>query len=341
MLVDFRSDTATRPSAAMYAAMQSATLGDDCKHEDPSVTQLEQEVADLLGKETGLFFPSGTQSNCTALLTHCRSGDELITGETYHVYRYEGGGASAFGGISFRPLPLEPDGGLNPQAITAAVRPDEDTSPISRLLTLENTTDGKPVSLDGMGAMAQAARSAGLAVHLDGARILNAALALNTTPDQIASHADSVSMCLSKGLGAPVGTVLTGERDFIRLASRWRRKLGGGMRQAGLLAACGKVALQESKTNLPRDHQRTAHFGKALAELAANAGQGRLSISVTPTNMIFVETSRQDLDSLCAKAKEQNMLLSDKMPLRIVLHRDLTDAHTETLLSVFAEHYGV
>ena len=253
MTADFRSDTATRPSAKMYEAMQSAPLGDDCKHEDPSVNRLQEEVADLLGKEAGLFFPSGTQSNCTALLTHCRNGDELITGESYHIFRYEGGGASSFGGISYRTLPVGTDGGLAPEAIAEAVRPDEDTSPITRLLSLENATDGKPISLARMTEMTAPARTAGLAIHLDGARIFNAALALDTTPDQIAGFSDSTSMCLSKGLGAPAGTVLTGERDFIRLASRVRRRLGGecakrDSSQPVAVSPCAKAQTSSPKT---------------------------------------------------------------------------------------------
>ena len=323
----------------MYAAMQSAPLGESGKGEDPSVNQLQEETAHLLGKEDALFFPTGSQSNCAALLTHCTRGDEIITADSYHIYLLEGAGASVLGGVSFRTLPALADGTLTPDAISAAVRPDRESAPVSRLLSLENPTYGKPINPDNFSSMVAAGRAAGLAVHLDGARIFNAAVALSTTPAALAREADSVSMCLSKGLGAPIGSLLAGERDFIKAAKRWRRCLGGSMRQAGVIAACGRVALEEGPENIAQDHARTANLGGTLSALAGSVGQGRLNVSVTPTNMIFVEAEQADIDSLSDKARARGLVLANDNPLRIVIHRDIADKDIEALSEVFASHF--
>ncbi|MGR4001149.1 MAG: low-specificity L-threonine aldolase [Alphaproteobacteria bacterium] len=340
-IADFRSDTASRPSRAMYEAMQNAELGDDCKGDDPTVNLLQERVADLLGKEAALFVPSGTMSNCTALLTHCARGDEYIVGETYHSYKLEGGGASALGGISAHTLPVEDDGSLDPSVIRDAIRPDETVYARSTLLALENPTDGKPLSCETLAAMVAPARARGLATHLDGARLYNAAVALNQTPQDLSDVFDSVSVCLSKGLGAPVGSVLSGERDFIKEASRWRRKLGGGMRQAGVLAACGLVALDETPPLLPSDHKRAQHLARELTSLAHTLEDGRLRIAPTATNMVFVYPKEvSDFIELVESAKQNNIKIGGREPFfRFVLYRDLNDDDVSALINTFALYF--
>ena len=343
-MADFRSDTATRPSPAMYRAMAEAELGDDCKQDDPTVNALQERAAAALGKEAGLFFPSGTQSNCTALLTHCGRGEEVVLGESYHIFLYEGGGLSALGGLVPRTLPVEADGGMDPARIQGAIRPDDHTSPRSRLISLENTTDGRPLSRERMEAMLAPARACGLSAHLDGARIWNAAAALGCTPAHLAEPFDSVSMCLSKGLGAPIGTVLAGEAAFIREAARWRRKLGGGMRQAGVVAACGLVALEETPPLLAEDHRRAAHLYEGLRALAeevqARGGNKRLEILHAATNMIFLRPDEGTQSELVQAAAEAGHKLGGRGLLRIVLHRDITDADTDSLLAIFQRCYA-
>ena len=342
-VIDFRSDTATRPSALMYEAMQEAPLGDDCKGDDPSVNLLQERVADLTGKEAALFFPSGTMSNCAALLTHCARGDEYIVGETYHTYKYEGGGASALGGIFAHTLPVRDDGALALDDIRGAIRPDDAVYARSALLALENPTDGRPLSVETLAAMAGVARDGGLATHLDGARLYNASVALDTDLRDFAGHFESVSMCLSKGLGAPVGSVLSGERDFIKECVRWRRKLGGGMRQAGVVAACGLVALDETPPLLAADHARARRLARELSDLAASLDAGRLKVADTETNMVFVyPRDVSDFTGLVERARDSGIRIGGRDNFfRFVLHRDLGDDDVTHLLAIFAQYYKV
>ncbi|MEM7642535.1 MAG: GntG family PLP-dependent aldolase, partial [Pseudomonadota bacterium] len=242
--VDLRSDTVTRPGAAMRAAMAEAVVGDDVYGDDPTVARLEAEVAARFGFEAALLLPSGTQSNLIAVMCHCGRGEEVLVGRGYHVDCAEARGTSVLGGIAVEPLALRDDQGIDPAVIAAAVKPDDVHYPVTRLLSLENSVGGRVVPLAVQAAAVAEARQHGLAVHLDGARVFNACVALDVAPAEMAAGVDSVSVCLSKGLGAPAGSVLAGSADLIARARRWRKILGGGMRQVGVIAAAGLHALE-------------------------------------------------------------------------------------------------
>ncbi|MGG1948658.1 low-specificity L-threonine aldolase [Trinickia sp. NRRL B-1857] len=279
---DFRSDTVTRPSSAMRAAMASAEVGDDVFGDDPTVKRLEARVAELIGKEAGLFVPSGTQSNLIALMTHCERGDEYIVGQQAHCYRWEAGGAAVLGSIQPQPLENGADGTLALADIEAAIKPDDSHFARTRLLALENTIGGKILPTDYVGAATALAKRHGLACHLDGARLMNAAVALGVPAATLAQPFDTVSVCLSKGLGAPVGSVLVGSKAAIARARRLRKMLGGGMRQAGILAAAGLYALEHNVERLAQDHANARTLAQGLATLPG------LSVSQPDTNIVFV-----------------------------------------------------
>ena len=256
----------------MRAAMVDADVGDDVYGEDPTTNRLEKICAERLGFEAGLFVASGTQSNLAALLTHCGRGDEYIAGQDAHTYRFEGGGGAAFGSIQPQPLPFRSDGTLDLDDVEAAVKPDDYHFAKTRLLCLENTQGGRPIGPAYFARTKALANRYGLRIHLDGARLFNAAVALDVDVDDITRHCDSVSVCLSKGLGAPVGSVLCGNSDFIDAARRWRKVLGGGMRQCGILAAAGIYALENNVERLADDHRRARELADGLnaAGLAAD-----------------------------------------------------------------------
>jgi threonine aldolase len=284
--IDLRSDTVTRPTPQMRAAMAAAEVGDDVYGEDPAVNRLQEMAAERMGKAAGLFVPSGTMGNLAAVLAHCTRGDEVILGNLGHTFLFEGGGIAALGGVHPYVLPTRPDGTLALEDIRAAVRSDDPHYPISRLITLENTHNrcgGVPLSADYMDQVGQLARETGLKIHLDGARIFNAAVALNVPAARLVQAADSVTFCLSKGLCAPVGSVLCGSKEFIDKARRIRKQLGGGMRQAGVLAAAGMVALDTMVNRLEEDHRRARRLAHVLAEIP-----GLVVDRVDPpTNMVF------------------------------------------------------
>ncbi|HCL48722.1 MAG TPA: low-specificity L-threonine aldolase, partial [Rhodobiaceae bacterium] len=238
-LIDFRSDTVTKPTAGMRQAMATAEVGDDVYGDDPTVNKLQDRVATLLGKQAGLFVASGTQSNLVALLSHCQRGDELLVGDCYHVHRYEAGGVSVLGGVMMEAIGTDHRGLMTPSQIAKAVKPDDPHCPISRLLCLENTISGHVHDVGVIAGLAKAGKDSGLGVHLDGARLMNAAVKLGVPAKQIVDSVDSVSLCLSKGLGTPAGSILVGAHDFIARARRMRKLVGGGMRQVGILAAAG------------------------------------------------------------------------------------------------------
>ena len=279
---DFRSDTVTRPSAGMRAAMASAEVGDDVFGDDPTVKRLEARVADIIGKEAGLFVPSGTQSNLIGLMTHCERGDEYIVGQQAHCYRWEAGGAAVLGSIQPQPLENAADGTIALADIEAAIKPDDPHFARTRLLALENTIGGKILPTDYVQAATALARKHGLACHLDGARAFNAAVALGVPLAQLAQPFDTVSVCLSKGLGAPVGSVLVGSQATIARARRWRKMLGGGMRQAGILAAAGLYALEHNADRLAEDHPNARTLAEGLAKLPG------LTVTAPDTNIVFV-----------------------------------------------------
>lgn len=266
----------------MRAAMHDAEVGDDVYGEDPTVSALEARSADLLGKEVGLFLASGTQSNLVALLTHCQRGDEYIAGGTAHTYQFEGGGAAALGGIQPQTLPFEADGTLDLDAAEQLIKPDNVHFARTRLLCLENTQDGKATGSPYFVEAGELARRHGLGLHLDGARYFNAVVATAEAADVIAAPCDTVSLCLSKGLGAPVGSVLVGPRDFIEEARRWRKMVGGGMRQAGVIAAAGLHALAHHIERLAEDHEKAALVGAAVEARFPGA-------ATVNTNMVFVD----------------------------------------------------
>ncbi len=333
-LCDLRSDTVTKPDAAMRDAMARAAVGDDVYGEDPSVNRLESELAERLGKEAGLLFPTGTQSNLAAVMSHCGRGDEVIVGEHYHIFGDEAAGASVLAGVALYPIEMEPDASLAPEAVLAAIKLDDPHYPRSRLLSLENTVSGQAVALDRMRAGAEAARSAGLAVHLDGARFFNAVTALGCAERDMAEVADSLSLCLSKGLGAPVGSVLLGTRELISRARRHRKLLGGGMRQAGVIAAAGLHALEHNLGALAEDHAKAERFAAALRALESGAVQ-------CGTNMVFFTPAASDHAALQEHMRQAGVLIGGQSPaIRMVLHRDVSEEGLAQAIAAFRAFYG-
>ncbi len=327
---DLRSDTVTQPSDAMRDAMLAAATGDDVYGEDPTVNALQERLAELADKQAALFMPSGTQSNLVALLTHCGRGDEYIVGQTAHTYRYEGGGAAALGGIQPQPLPFNDLGELDLHSVRAAIKPDDAHFARTRLLCLENTVHGRALSMDHLSRAWTLSREYGLALHLDGARVFNAVVAQGVALRDITCFADTVSICLSKGLGAPVGSVLLGSRDFIRKAHRWRKVTGGGMRQAGMLAAAGLHALTHHVDRLSEDHRRASLLADGLRE----AGY---PVQETGTNMVFVDSSALPLDRLKSTLAEHRIRvdLHEPQKMRMVTHLDVDDSDIEKTVAAF------
>lgn len=315
-MIDLRSDTVTRPGATMLAAMMNAETGDDVYGEDPTVNALEDKAAALTGKEAALFVTSGTQGNLLALLSHCQRGDEYIAGQDAHTYRFEAGGGAVLGGIQPQPLPFNERGEIPLDDIRAAIKPDNIHFAKTRLLCLENTQGGKVLSLDYLRDWHKLATDHGLARHLDGARVFNAAVALQLDVRDICRYFDSVSFCLSKGLACPAGSVLVGDAAFIQRARRWRKMLGGGMRQAGILAAAGIYALEHHIDRLREDHDNAATLGQALAEM----DKFGLAEPVQ-TNMVMVDCTREELPRLRDFLAERDIRISGP---RWVLHKDVS-----------------
>ena len=321
-LIDLRSDTVTRPTHAMLAAMAAAEVGDDVFGDDPTVNALQARIAAMLGKEAALFVPTGTQSNLCALMAHCQRGDEYIVGQMAHTYRWEGGGAAVLGSIQPQPLPNQSDGSILLADIEAAIKPDDAHFARSRLLTLENTWGGQVLSLGYIETATGLARQRGLATHLDGARLFNAAVATGGSAkdaaQQIASHFDSVSVCFSKGLGAPVGSALVGSRELISRAHRIRKMLGGGMRQAGVLAAAALHALDHHVDRLTDDHANA----RALAE----GLQGLSGVTVQPpqTNILFVDLAPEKATGVVDRLRAAGVLCTGLYRLRFVTHLDVS-----------------
>ncbi len=331
-IVDLRSDTVTRPTPAMRAAMASAELGDDVFGDDPSVNALQERIAALLGKEAALFVPSGTQSNLASIMTHCARGDEYIVGQMAHTYRWEGGGAAVLGSVQPQPLEHQADGTLALKHIEAAIKPIDSHFARSRLLCLENTLGGKALPLAYIADATALARRRGLATHLDGARLFNAAVKLGVPARDIARHFDSVSVCFSKGLGAPVGSALVGSREFVRAAHRWRKMLGGGMRQAGVLAAAALHALDHHIERLADDH--------ALAQRLAQGLQGLpgLTVEAPQTNIVFADVQGERAEGLMAHLKARGILATGLYRLRFVTHLDVDAAGVDRTVAAMREH---
>ena len=338
--IDFRSDTVTRPTPAMRRVMADAEVGDDVFGDDPTVNRLEAMVSERLDKEASLFVTSGTQSNLCALLAHCGRGEEYIAGDASHVFRLEAGGGAVLGGISPQPVATDADGLPNPAAVAAAVKPDDPHFARTRLLCLENTKNGMVQSLERMDEAIKAARDASLRVHLDGARMWNACVDLGVSGGELTAGIDSVSMCLSKGLGAPAGSVLSGPRELIDEARKWRKMLGGGLRQAGVLAAAGIYALEHHVERLADDHERATALAAALAVIDG------ISVNAVNTNMVFIaidnassELSKrlEDRGVLCEvpRAKGVNPY-AQLVGTRLVTHLDINDNDISAAAAAFA-----
>jgi threonine aldolase len=332
--VDLRSDTVTRPSDAMRKIMAEAEVGDDVYGEDPTVTRLEALAAGILGKEAALFVPSGTMSNLLSLLTHCARGDEYIAGQDAHIYRWEGGGGAIFGGIQPQPLDFEADGSLDLGKVARAVKSPDHHHAVTRLLCLENTQGGRVLSLDYLDAANRCARAHGLALHLDGARVFNAAVELGVPVGEIAARFDSVSVCLSKGLGAPVGSVLCGSAEFIGKAHRWRKVAGGGMRQSGILAAAGIYALENNVERLAEDHRNAQALASGLAAIEG------LEVAPANTNILFVTPPAGSADGLRAALAAEGIILGGGDSLRLVTHLDVTAEDVEKTVEAFRRYYS-
>ncbi len=326
MATDFRSDTVTRPTAAMRAAMAAAPVGDDVFGDDPSVNALQAEVAELLGFEAGLFVPSGTQSNLVGVMTHCARGDEYIVGQEAHTYRFEAGGAAVLGSVQPQPLDNAADGTLPLPAIEAAIKPDDAHFAKTRLIALENTISGRVLPAGYAQAVRELADRRGLAMHLDGARLWNAAVKQKVEPRAIAAGFDSVSVCLSKGLGAPVGSVLCGSRDFIERAHRWRKMLGGGMRQAGIIAAAGRYAIAHHIARLAEDHENAARLAAGLAKHRA------LAVAPPQTNMVFVTVPDAIASTFAAHLAAAGVRPYGTARQRWCTHLDVTRADIDTAI---------
>ena len=336
ILIDLRSDTVTRPTPAMREAMLSAAVGDDVWGDDPTVLELQEKLAVLSGKETGLFLPTGTQSNLAALMAHCERGDEYIVGQLAHTYKYEGGGAAVLGSIVPQPIENEPDGSLPLTKIAAAIKHHGPGLGAhfarTRLLTLENTFNGQVVPCDYLKAATDLAHHRGLATHLDGARVFNAVVAQGITLAEACAGFDSVSICLSKGLGAPVGSVLVGSSMLIERAYRWRKILGGGMRQSGILAAAGLYALEHNISRLANDHANAKALADGLAALDIPARHA--------TNMVFATFPEAHCEPLEAYLTERRMLASITPESRFVTHLDVTPEAITAFVAPIADYFA-
>lgn len=344
---DFRSDTVTQPTPAMREAMFKAPLGDDVFADDPSVNALQEHAAQLLGFEAALFAPSGTQTNLIALWGHCQRGDEAIVGQSWHTYRWEAGGMAVLGSIQPQPVETQPDGTLRLADIAAAIKPDDPHFARTRLVVLENTTGGQVLPPAYVVEVAQLARSRSLALHLDGARLFNAATAnaarhgtdVYDEARTLCSHFDSVSLCLSKGLGAPVGSLVLGTRDFIRQARRTRKILGGGMRQAGVLAAAGLYALEHHVRRLADDHANLARLAQGLSDFNQSHPvlQGKITVQPWQTNILFTDVHADLAPAFTAWLAQNNVRVTSSLyggntRLRWVTHLDVSSADVDAAL---------
>jgi len=327
-IVDLRSDTVTRPSPGMRRAMAEAELGDDVFGDDPTVNRLQARAADMLGFEQALFFPSGTQSNLAALMSHCGRGDEYLVGQEAHTYRFEAGGGAVLGSIQPQPLANRADGTLDLTEVEAAIKPDDPHFARTRLLALENTIGGKAIARPYVENAIQLARKRNLSTHLDGARIFNASVELGIPAKELCRGFDSVSVCLSKGLGAPAGTLLLGARDFIARARRARKILGGAMRQAGVLAAAGLYALEHNVARLAEDHANAQRLANGLRD----AGY---EVDGPHTNMVFVRLAPGKLPGLGSRFEKRNILVLPGARLRLVTHLDVDGAGVERAIAAF------
>jgi threonine aldolase len=313
----------------MRTAIASALVGDDVYGDDPTVNHLEQFAAQRHGFAAALFCSSGTQANLLALMAHCERGDEYLCGQQAHNYKFEGGGAAVLGSIQPQPIENEKDGTLDFAKLAAAIKPNDPHFARTKLLSLENTINGKVLPLSYLAKAREFVNQHNLKLHLDGARVYNAAVAQNVDITEITQHFDSVSICLSKGLGAPIGSLLLGDEQLIAKARRWRKVLGGGMRQAGLLAAAGHIALTENVARLADDHANARYLGECLNELSGF----EVNINHTETNMVFVKIDPSiDVHALASALKQRDILVSPSNLMRLVMHLDINRSDIELFI---------
>ncbi|AMO81928.1 low-specificity L-threonine aldolase [Obesumbacterium proteus] len=331
-MIDLRSDTVTRPSDAMRLAMSRAEVGDDVYGDDPSVNLLEQEAAELSGKEAALFLPTGTQANLVALLTHCQRGEEYIVGQKAHNYLFEAGGAAVLGSIQPQPIDAAADGTLPLDVVASVIKPDDVHFARTKLLCIENTHNGKVLPLDYLQQAWVFTREKGLALHVDGARIMNAAVALNVPLSTLTQYCDTLTICLSKGLGAPIGSLLCGSAEYIKQARRWRKMVGGGMRQAGILAEAARYALLNNVERLREDHDNAQWLANALSAIGVE-----VMAPGAQTNMLFLKVPAHEAAQLGGWMKERGVLMSAGPVTRIVTHLDVSRSDLEKLVSLWKE----
>ncbi|WP_070966166.1 low-specificity L-threonine aldolase [Vibrio sonorensis] len=328
--MDFRSDTVTRPTPQMRKAMSEAEVGDDVYGDDPTVNELERWAAERHGFEAALFTSSGTQANLLALMAHCQRGDEYLCGQQAHNYRYEAGGAAVLGSIQPQPIENNPDGTLDFDKLKLAIKPDDSHFARTKLLSLENTINGKVLPLQYLQQAREFVDQYGLSLHLDGARVYNAAVALDVDIKEIAQYFDSMTVCLSKGLSAPIGSLLLGSEAFISDARRLRKMVGGGMRQAGILAAAGKLALTEQVEQLKVDHDNARVLAEGLSQLPGF----HVKPELVHTNIVFAKLDDTvDIERITEKLKSENIIISPSNPVRFVTHKDVCSTDIKTLLA--------
>lgn len=335
-LIDLRSDTVTKPTPAMREAMAWAEVGDDVYGEDPTVNRLQSLAADMLGTEAALFATSGTQSNLLGVMSQCERGDEYIVGQRAHTYRFEGGGAAVLGSIQPQPIEFQEDGTLDLDEVSRNIKPNDFHFARTRLLCLENTQEGRVLPLDYLAEASALARQHGLSIHLDGARVFNAAVKLREPVHEITRHFNTISFCLSKGLGAPVGSVLCGPRGVIDKARRWRKVLGGGTRQAGILAAAGIYALTHHVDRLSQDHENAARLAQGLAQVQ----ELNLDPSKVQTNMVFFTLEPSRFKALQTYLKERGILISGREKVRLVTHLDVSAEDIRAVIDAFKEYFS-
>jgi threonine aldolase len=333
-IIDLRSDTVTKPTEEMRKEMMNAPVGDDVYGEDPSINELEKLAANVMGTESALFCTSGTQSNLLGLLVHCERGDEFIVGQDAHAYIFEGGGAASLGSIQPQPMAFGKDGTLDLKTVKNLIKPDDFHFAKTRLLCLENTHNGKVLPLDYLSEARKLAKQFGLSMHLDGARLFNAVVKLKVEAKEITRHFDTISCCLSKGLGAPVGSVLCGSRKNIKKARRWRKILGGGMRQAGILAAAGIYALNHNVTRLKEDHNNALILAQGLNKIK----QISIDLESVQTNILFADVDA-DINSLYDFLKQNGIIIDQNNHLRLVTHMDVSTKDIQDTIQAFNEFF--
>lgn len=336
-MIDFRSDTVTQPSLAMRQAISEAMVGDDVYGDDPTVNELEQWAAKRHGFEAAMFCSSGTQANLLALMSHCERGDEYLCGQQAHNYQFEGGGAAVLGSIQPQPIENEKDGTLCFKKLAAAIKPDDPHFARTKLLSIENTINGKVLPLAYLQQAREFVNQHDLKLHLDGARVYNAAVALDVDIIEITQHFDSMTICLSKGLGAPIGSLVLGDSTLIQKARRWRKVLGGGMRQAGILAAAGKIALTENIERLSHDHANAKYLAQKLTDIKGFT----VNIEHVTTNMLFANVdSSIDQPLIVKRLKEEGILISAGNPMRLVTHLDISRDNIDIFIAALKKAIG-